>query len=689
MTTQTKTMKIEDLARWSAPRRVETKNGPRDLRTAPPTETFWTAWKQSKDSLRAAGISVGKNRQTGDWEACWWLPINAAEQRQLEESRELSRAKDANVEVPAPAGLDYLPYQRAGIAYAATRPAVLIGDEMGLGKTIQAIGIFNADASIKTVLVVCPASLRLNWKREFERWAVRPVRVAVVSGGKAADWRAAGADQADVVIVNYDIAGKHRDRIDAREWDLLIGDEIHFCKNPDAQRTRAIFGHRTKKGEVKQTAIWARRRVFLTGTPIVNRPAELWPLVQALDPEGLGRSFFGFAKRYCAAERNRWGWDFSGASNLDELQRKLRERFMVRRLKADVLAELPPKRRQVVELPANGAAGAVAEELRIWESHREYIEQLELELAEAERECEGLADADEFKIEQIRRRLGKAKAVAFEEMSRARHAVAVAKAPKVAEAIREELEEIESVVVFAHHRDVVEILRSELADLGVVTVTGETTMEDRQAAVDAFQAGAVRVFIGNIQAAGVGLTLTRSADVRFAELDWVPGNLDQAEDRCHRIGQTGSVLVKHYVLEGSLDSYMVDRIIQKQGVIRAALDEQVEQPKPLAGDAGAEVPAPTPEVVRELRVEVAPAEEPKTTPEQREAILAGLRRLAGVCDGARELDGAGFNKMDSAFGKSLAYQEELTDRQALAGQRLLRKYRRQLGDAILERAGVR
>jgi hypothetical protein len=197
-------------------------------------------------------------------------------------------------------------------------------------------------------------------------------------------------------------------------------------------------------------------------------------------------------------------------------------------------------------------------------------------------------------------------------------------------------------------------------------------MTDRQAAVDRFQNDPnCLLFVGNIQAAGVGLTLTASSHVVFAELDWVPGNVTQAEDRCHRIGQTDSVLIEHLVLEGSMDARMATTLIAKQSVLTAALDELPEQPVAVpARERGC-----TEEVSRKQIVK----EAAELSPEAIAEIHAKLQRLAGVCDGARELDGAGFNRFDSAIGKSLAMAHTLTQKQAALGARLVNKYRRQLG----------
>jgi SWI/SNF-related matrix-associated actin-dependent regulator 1 of chromatin subfamily A len=575
----------------------------------------------------------------------------AAQQAQRAAAVAASRAADYDGDLPCPEGLAYLPYQRAGIAYALSRPNALIGDEMGLGKTIQAIGVVNADESIRTVLVVCPASLRINWRREMERWLTRPLTIGIGVGDDL--------PKTDVWIVNYDICARHKDVLQAREWDLLIADEAHYMKNPTAQRTQAVLGREATRDDAGQPGIRARRKLFLSGTPIPNRPIEAWPLLRAL---GVFESYWHFARRYCGAYKTRFGWDMTGATNLAELQEKLRASVMVRRLKADVLTELPAKRRAVIELPANGAAAVVDAERRAYQAHEEHLDSLRAaaELAKASDDPSAYAAAVE--------RLTEASRVAFTAMSQMRHDVALAKVPYVCEHLRAITETGRKVVCFAHHRDVIAAIMTEFP--AASKVTGEDSMTARQAAVDRFQSDpACLLFVGNIQAAGVGITLTASSHVVFAELDWVPGNVTQAEDRCHRIGQHDSVLVEHLVLEGSIDARMARTLVAKQQIIEKALDAM----PPAMPSCAREEPA-TASMSRKHVDEAAAA----LTPEQIADIHDKLRWLAGLCDGARSVDGSGFNKYDSAIGKSLALAASLTPRQAALGAKLVHKYRRQL-----------
>lgn len=545
-----------------------------------------------------------------------------------------SSAQDADIDIPAPDGLEYLPFQRAGIAFASARPATLIADEMGLGKTIEAIGVINnADPTINTVLVVCPASLKLNWQRELEKWLVRPMPVGIVNGT---------VPDTAIRICNYEQLRK----LEIGPIDLLIVDEAHYAKNPKAARTK----------NVAEWAKVARRVILMTGSPILNRPIELHSLLSMLAPTDW--PFWPYVKRYCAAYKGRWGWDLSGSSNLEELQHKLRSTVMVRRLKADVLTELPAKRRQMIVLKGDGnVLKAEREAMERMDSRREDLE-LTRDLAEAVGDDEAYRQA----VQGLREH----ELAIFTEMSRMRHETAMAKAPAVADHVANLLESVDKVVLMAHHHDVIDLLVSALDQYGVVSLTGEDTLTARQDAVDRFQNNPeVRVFVGSIQAAGVGLTLTASNTVVFAELDWVPGNMSQAEDRCHRIGQVNSVLVQQVVLDGTIDARLAAALIDKQEIIDAAVN---------GGGS-----------VDRSRVVLKRAPVTASVDEgQRAAIHEGLRQLAALDpDVARLQNGVGYNGADAMFGHALAQVEHLTDRQADAARRMLRKYHRQLGDDLM------
>jgi SWI/SNF-related matrix-associated actin-dependent regulator 1 of chromatin subfamily A len=568
---------------------------------------------------------------------------------------EASRATTADIEIARPDGLDYLPFQKAGIAYALERENTLIADEMGLGKTIQGLGIVN-DIHPCNVLVICPASLRLNWIIEAKKWLVHDYEIHEVENKKTVP------ESATFIVTSYE-------RLDApgldRDFDLAIVDECQKCKNPKAKRTKRALGFydRDTKTEVPGLVDRAKRKVFLTGTPILNRPIEMWPVVHKCDPKNFG-SFFGFAKRYCGANQNGYGWDFSGASNLDELQKKLRESFMVRRLKKDVLKELPAKRRQLVVLPTNGCAKAIKQEQKAWAAHEERLEGLRVDVDLA------WASGNELSYQDAVESLSQAARQAFTEISRIRHETALAKVPEFVDFAKETIDSVGKVIIFAHHLDVIQWIYEDLHGYNAVLCTGPMSVEARQVSVERFQTDdTCRVFIGTIGAAGVGLTLTAASTVLFAELDWVPGNMTQAEDRAHRIGQLNSVNIVHVVLDGSLDQQIAATLISKQEIADRALDIGAE----IDLEAKAIV-VPTKKENREAK----PKKVREYTKEDREIALLAISELAARCDGAQDKDGFGFNRFDTNVGKSLASQSDLSDRQTWLALKITRKYRKQL-----------
>lgn len=656
------TAQIETLLPWSEPKRVDTRNGSRNLRTAPADEKFWKLWRENKPALKAAGISASKGKD-GVWKVCWWLPLEPelvkAEQEKKAVRLEASRSNNADIDIPAPGGLAYLGYQKAGIKFCldlfTSRPGVLIADEMGLGKTIQAIGIVNANPAINKVLIVCPATLKVNWKREFVKWRIRPLKVGIQNAGQP--WI---GELADVVIINYDIMAKFEKQLTATAWDLKVMDEAHYYKNPKAVRTKATLG------------VKSRFRAALTGTPILNRPIELHTILKDLDPVTWG-NWWKYAERYCAAKRTQWGVDASGASNLDELQIKLRSTIMVRRLKKDVLTELPAKRRQIVELNPEGCAEAIAQEQGYFDSRQKTIRMLRaaVELAKA--------SDDRAEYEGAVGKLSEGQGALFAEMAKLRHETVMRKLPQVMNFLADTLEGNGKLIAFGHHLDAIAALKAEFPLAAVVT--GGMTSEEKMAQVDRFQTDpACTLFIGN-DAAKEGLTLTAAAHVVFFELDWVPGNLSQKEDRAHRIGQKDSVLVTHLVLEGSLDATMAKRLIEKQEVIDSALDtgaeafvEETESAKPAAKSVELAEPQ-----TRSATFEAVAKAAESVTPEQSATALAGLKRLAAMDpDNAQEINGFGFSKLDGAIGHSLASRSSLTPKQTVLAIRILKKYHLQI-----------
>ncbi len=647
-----------------------------------------------KAGCPACAAAVGKAWWTGDVDKAAALAEHAddaARERMAGAVRdvEASKAKDADIEVPTPEGLALLPFQRAAVAYAMGRKRTLLAEEMGLGKSIEALGIVNLDQTIRSVLVVCPASLTLNWLYEARRWLVPGTRPAwtfhVVEPGVRPP-----PDATFVIVADSRVGG--RGSVGAasvlaalleRRWGCLIVDEAHRFKSEDAARSQAVMGieARPRKGIEGLPGLVDRadRVLMLTGTPLLNRPAEMWNLLRTLDPV-VWASRWPFYKRYCDAHKERIGrgknaryvWNIAGASCLEELQRKLRSNCMVRRMKRDVLTELPEKRRQVIVLPADGLLAEIEEERRLWSGY-------EGELDNLEADCEAAAiSGDEKTYAEAALKLTQRQRVAFTELSRARHRLAVAKIPLCTEHILASLESgARPLVVFAHHRDVVEGIRDSILEAGYscAEIVGDTPVEVRQFAVESFQAGKLDVLIGSIGAMGVGFTLTASSTVVFCEISYVPADLSQAEDRTHRIGTKAPVLVQHLVVDGSLDARMAHIVVQKQEWADRALNaDRLTVPV-----------VPTAE--RSDALDGAPRKWTEATADRRDAAGRVVRALAGVCDGAAARDGCGYARTDARLGRILAERSAarpLTDGEVWVAARWASKYGEQLARMGLE-----
>lgn len=415
--------------------------------------------------------------------------------------------------IPVPKGLQYLPFQEEAIEFARNRDFTLIADDMGIGKTIEAIGFLNCHPEIETLLVVCPLTVKVNWKRELDKWLISPC--------------------VDVTIVNYDVLGK----LDIKtEWDVVIMDESQYVKNLRARRSRLC------------RLIKAKYRLLLTGTPILNRPVELFHQLHILDPvEWPISSYKNFTLRFCNAHMGKWGWDVSGSSHLDEL-RELLKPLMIRRLKQDVLKDLPAKRRQIVEI--------------------EILANCTKDLRARMRDATARVVQAKDTYKDDVRKLNNVLTVEWNEMAALRHELGDAKVRPAVRLLEDSLANEEKVVVFAHHISVIEELQMCLPEYFPAVIHGSIPALRRQKEVDRFQNNKrCRVFIGQIMAAGTGITLTAASHVVFVEMDWVPGIMSQAEDRCHRLGQRNSVLIQHLVLENSLDCYMAKMLVRKQEIV--------------------------------------------------------------------------------------------------------------------------
>jgi SNF2 family DNA or RNA helicase len=452
--------------------------------------------------------------------------------------------------VPVPEGVALLPHQEENVRFGAGRKVTLIADPPGLGKTLSTIALINCFQP-KRVLIICPASLKLNWKREWDKFSVHDRMTVQVVDSKTS------SIGCDVVIINYDLIPKYHALLTAQAWDFLVLDEAHYVKNPDAARTKLIFGKAAKRKPI--AGIPYRRLLLLTGTPMTNRPVDLWKFCEVADPTGLGRDYFGFVKRYCAAWKSPWGLDVSGASNLEELGKKLRSSFMIRHDKG--LLNLPPKLHSVIELPTEGLGVD-----RLLKREAELFAKL------SEEGVDLTVEDFEDQVSRLAEERAPDRVQMMTDLAATRQEVALKKLPMVMSFVDNLIEQGEKVVIFTYHKAVAAELIQRYGE-AAVAVTGDVPMKTRQDAVDAFQADPSKtVFVGQIRAAGVGLTLTASRAVVFAELDYVPANLEQAEDRVHRISQDRICNIYYLVLAESLDATIAKKVVEKRENIARVME---------------------------------------------------------------------------------------------------------------------
>jgi SWI/SNF-related matrix-associated actin-dependent regulator 1 of chromatin subfamily A len=420
------------------------------------------------------------------------------------------------------------PFQQKGVDWLVDHFRCLLSLDMGSGKTIIALSLVARCRGIKSVLVVCPASLKLNWAREAGIWAPRH-SVQIVDG------RQPVALVSDIVVINYDILSSHAVNFSLHDFDLVVFDECHMLKNIEAARTKAAMKYLTRSARV----------IFMSGSPMLNRPSELWAPLRAIS-KSISGTQEEFETRYCGGRYDKFKkWWAMGATNLEELHEKLKP-VMLRRTKAEVLPELPEKVRTVIEL-ADLPASLVDLQNRIDPGWRQA-----LRCPVATRPAAAT------------KRLGT-------ELSTIRRLDGIAKVGQVVAHVRMLLDAGEKVLLFGWHREVIQMLADKLKCDRIIV--GDTPGKVRQRHVDDFQKyDEVRLLIGNIQSMGVGLTMTEATCVVFAELSFVPLDMLQAEDRAHRIGLKHSVSVQYLVAAGSVDSRLGPALIRKLSHFEQVVD---------------------------------------------------------------------------------------------------------------------
>jgi SWI/SNF-related matrix-associated actin-dependent regulator 1 of chromatin subfamily A len=468
----------------------------------------------NRDVPRKAGFRWMNERK--HW--CTQSPVVAARLREYaDESAKVQINRILLLHEPWAGRISYpknfkpMPFQLDGVVFAMSRNRSYLAFDPGLGKTATAAMIARTLKPLH-VVYICPPFLKQTVQYEFEKLDA-PLTLVVGDS-----------------MIHRDAVQKEIGQLTQKGNSLLFVDEAHRFKTENSRRTKTLF---------KTITPLFSKVVFLSGTPMPNRPIELFPLLSSAAPETIDfKNKFEFGRKYCAAHRNGFGWDFNGASNMKELAEKVKGAFMMRRRKSEVLKDLPPKTEELVLIGDNLSPTLSAVDRGILKSFS------------PEDLMGHLAPNDH--VSTYRKELGKLKS------------------PKAAAFIKEILDDTtESILVFAIHKDVVARLAKDLSDYNPLIITGDVPTQKRNQIVTLFQNdNTQRVIIGNVDACGLGFTLTKATRVVFAEFSWVPAINDQASDRAHRIGQKDNVLVQYLVFKNSIDRTVIETILRKRNVIK-------------------------------------------------------------------------------------------------------------------------
>ena len=429
-------------------------------------------------------------------------------------------------------------YQKDGVEHVVRHlnGRALIADDMGLGKTLQAIAL-SKYYGITRVLVICPAYLRFNWKAEFNKW-LGIEEVCLIKKGK-------DVINGYPVITSYELAVKKKDDLLRYGFDMVICDESHYMKNHKTKRTRGL-------------APLIRRidkALLLTGTPALNRPSELYSQANMIRKEFFPK-FKHFAERYCDRKMSPLGyWDDSGSSNPHEVHWLSKKTVMIRRLKRDVLKDLPNKHRSQLHMDMN--ARDTYEMIPLfdeWKKLNQAIPKMQ--------PCSKAVQAADFRRKCI--------------INEIFGLTAEAKCNVMKTLVKDVMDTGIQFLVFCYHKSLMNAIE-EACDGKAMRIDGDTPTEKRHQYVKDFQAGKYQVAVLSMLAAGTGITLTAASHVIFAELYWVPGVLMQSEDRVHRIGQENPCHIQYVICKDTLDPYIYKSIQWKLDTIDGCLDQRTDR----------------------------------------------------------------------------------------------------------------
>ena len=448
---------------------------------------------------------------------------------ELEKDIEKSKSIKSDIEVEG-LNLKLMPFQKAGVEYATRKKRTFIADEVGLGKTVQAISTIH-ELNSYPILILCPSFLKLNWQKEYKKWLKEDKEIHIINGMDSYK-----LPKADIYIINYYIISSHVKELKKLNLEGLIADESHALKSYNSQRTKAV----QKLIEHSNIPV----RLLLSATPIKNRPKEYIPQLKILDRlDDLG-GFWNFTGRYCDRKKTHFGLDIDGRSNLVELNERLRETCFIRRKKEQVLDELPPVNRVEVNLEID---------------NRSNYEQAEKDIINWLEKNEGMEKA-------IRARY----AETMVQISKLRELSAKGKFDNAVKWIKEFLETGEKLIVFGHHISITEKLSEEF---NCLKITGNTTEEEKDKAVEDFQNTDKQLIVISLQAGSEGITLTKASNVCFMEMGWGYTDIVQAEGRAYgRLNDIHGLNSYFLVGENTIDEQMLSIINKKKEIVKQATD---------------------------------------------------------------------------------------------------------------------
>jgi SWI/SNF-related matrix-associated actin-dependent regulator 1 of chromatin subfamily A len=447
-------------------------------------------------------------------------------------------------------------FQREGvIKIEQFRGRALLADEMGLGKTIQALCWLKIHPSLRPALIICPAVVKYNWKQEIDKWVGNKGTV-ILQGQKPYS-----VHGVEVVIINYDIVHYWKGVLTKAGFKALINDECHKIKDNKTKMTKAV----------KTLAKGIPHIINMSGTPILNRPIEMYNAIAMVLPT-LFDNMWHFGKRYCNLKHNGFALDWNGSSNTKELNQILVQNLMIRRKKADVLKDLPDKTYSYVPLKIDNVGEYERAEFDTIQYIKNKVEtDLRREIKQLSGDLGNVVELDKNKLDQLKKEKV-AKLNPLTKVELLKQVAVKGKLKKCVEWIGDFLESGEKLVVFGVHKFVLDELIKVFAK-EAVRLDGSTPTKERSEVVKRFQTDKkIRLFIANVQAGGVGITLTTASNVCLVEFPWTPGEVNQAVDRVHRIGQKNAVNVHYLLGKNTIEEQIVKLIDEKQKTVDAVLD---------------------------------------------------------------------------------------------------------------------